>query len=144
MVLLVAPVSCMDPLVNYEECKEIEERRCRHRHWCLEKADDDSALPDRFPDFRYDNCVSYANEHCRTRELGQTPGMKDSEGNYLGDMESCLLAIQNVPCETLDPGLDETTDLPECRFIDPIGDSEEDVDAGADTDDTDDTDEDAG
>jgi hypothetical protein len=120
----LAFVACMDPLHDYSGCVRIEKARCQLRENC------DSG-------FDYETCVAYYQEFCRTRKMNGpnsdvlTPEM----------VQACVDAILNVPCEVLNPGLDETELLPECDFLQKLPEPDAgDGDGGADSDTDTDTD----
>lgn len=112
----------MDPLHDYRECVKIETARCQLRENCD-------------PSFEYDTCVAYYKEFCRTRKL-KGPGSDTLTDEMV---QACVEAVLAVPCETLNPGVDETEALEECRFIQKQSeDTEADAgDQGTDDEDTD-------
>jgi hypothetical protein len=119
MLSALCTTGCMDPLKNYDECVEIETARCDLRHSCIGVGD----FNDEFPDFDYDTCIAYAQEHCRTREI---VGSDDCEDDLTACVDLCVLAIENVDCGILEMSVDETVHLPDCEFINGV----EDEDAG--------------
>jgi hypothetical protein len=115
----------MDPLHDYDECVAIEEARCERRGECQAEG----TLSSSFKKFDRDTCVSHAKEHCRIKKLGQDLAT-DTDSDPLS---SCIEAIGNVDCKSLDPKYDETERLPECWFIDPLPEAEEEEsDGGSD------------
>jgi hypothetical protein len=130
LTFALVAVGCMDPLHDYDRCVRIEKARCQLRENCD-------------PSFDYQTCVAYYEEFCRTRKMNG-PGADTATDEMV---QACIDAILAVPCETLNPGIDETSLLPECDFIqkkpedtDPDagdgGDSDSDTgtDTGTDTD----------
>lgn len=124
--------ACMDPLKDYDACIEIETARCEKRHSCR----DNEVFRTRFDDFDVKTCIAYIKEHCRTREI-QGEGWNDR------DVEECAVAIQeDLACEKLDPGVDETGEYLEeaCWFIEAEKkDEQTDTDTDASTNATADT-----
>jgi hypothetical protein len=106
---------CMDPIVDYKECRAIEGARCDLRESCD-------------PGFDVETCRAYYDEYCRTREL-KGPGSETLTDEQLQD---CLDAIAAFPCDQLNPAIDETEVLPECGFIQEVdaGDGDGGPDAG--------------
>jgi len=122
----------MDDLYNYAECKRIESARCELRKNCVEA--DDPTFDKNFKDFDYDTCLTYAQEHCRTRKIG----WDESEWNSK-NVEECTEAILSLypdHCKDLRKADDETewTILGDaCVFIEEPKDRESDV-VGEDSD----------
>jgi hypothetical protein len=110
MIIVVMPMSCMDPTPDYNECVQIETARCDIRAEC--KGDED--FDKEYPKFDGKTCIAYAKEHCRTREIG---------GDYtVEQLEACVTAIrEDLTCDDLIPrGTDEIKkkNLWDCHFID--------------------------
>ncbi len=106
----------MDPLQNYGACLDIETARCDLRKGCQQAQPPDPDFSSEFKGFEHDTCIAYAEEHCRTREIG---GGEDGIWND-GDVEACVRAIKTlVTCGQLRKGTDETHALDGCEFIDP-------------------------
>ena len=124
-VFILCTVGCMDPLKNYDECVEIETARCALRQDCKGVGDFDAE----FPNFEYDTCVAYAEEHCRTTELADP----DCDPNLPACVDACVAAIEALApdfCDDLEMNYNETADLPACDFL-MADEDEEEPDAGS-------------
>lgn len=112
LILAAGLTGCMDPIYDHKECRAIEHARCDLRKECDPKFDDAT-------------CRAYYDELCRTRRL-QGPG---SDTLTAEQLQACLDAIAAFPCGELNPGINETTLLPECGFIRDVDDPGSDTDA---------------
>lgn len=97
---------CKDPLHDYQECVDIETARCRLRASCVGV----SSFDKEFPNFDENTCVAYAKEHCRTRKI-------HASGFTRKQVDDCIDAIAQVPCENLAMNTTETMALSECAFL---------------------------
>jgi len=105
---------CGDKLHDYRECVEIEKARCALRASC------DQA-------FDLGTCYEYYGEFCRTRKIDGPLGADATEAQ----VDECVAAIAEYPCDLLDQKVDETDAIPECEFLWP--DDYEDTDSDTDT-----------